>query len=505
MHLELNVPNTWYRARLIYYDPEHGLQDVTGVTLPGTPVVVSGSNRHVAWGNTASDVDIADLVSLEFDPANPRRYRTPAGWRELESFTEIISVRGQTNLNLAVDETIWGPLVTKGAERYALSCTMHDPRAVNMGLIEVERARDVEAALHAGNLAGTPVNNFVVGDAAGHIGYSLLGKLPSRVGFDGSTPCSWADGTRGWQGWVSPENYPRLINPEKGALWTANNRTLGSQAYKALHVSPDNGARARQIRDALLAMDTLSEQTLWAIYRDDRALFLAPWQKQMLTTLDGGAGTNAGWPELQRLVTNWGGRAAVESQGYRLVRGFRARVLELLFEPISRKLSDYDHGMRVYNEDAAWAMLKTRPAHLLNPRFRTYEELLSEAVNELLADLKGRGIPLADATWGARNRLQIKHPISYAVAWLSRWLDMPDVPVSGDSHMPKVHAPGSGVSERMVVSPGHEENGLYNMPCGQSGHFLSPFYRSEMDAWLKVQPQPFLPGARQHELELLPP
>ena len=31
----------------------------------------------------------------------------------------------------------------------------------------------------------------------------------------------------------------------------------------------------------------------------------------------------------------------------------------------------------------------------------------------------------------------------------------------------------------MIVSPGHEQDGLFNMPCGQSGHFLSPFYRQK--------------------------
>ena len=129
---------------------------------------------------------------------------------------------------------------------------------------------------------------------------------------------------------------------------------------------------------------------------------------------------------------------------------------------------------------------------------------LSKAVDQLLADLKGQGIPLAQATWGGRNHLEIRHPLSQAVSQLSRWLDMPDAQVSGDSHMPKVHAGGFGVSERMIVSPGHEEDGLYNMPGGQGGHFLSPFYRSEMEHWLKVEPQPLLPGPKAHELELRP-
>jgi penicillin amidase len=43
---------------------------------------------------------------------------------------------------------------------------------------------------------------------------------------------------------------------------------------------------------------------------------------------------------------------------------------------------------------------------------------------------------------------------------------------------------------------------LFNMPCGQSGHLLSPFYRSEMEAWLKIAPEPFLPGTPEHVLSL---
>jgi penicillin amidase len=503
MHLGLRVPNTWYRARLLYHHPQLGSQDVTGVTLPGTPVVVSGSNRYIAWGNTASCLDVTDLVELEFDPAKPRRYRTPSGWRELEPATELVQVRNRTNAVIEVTETIWGPVVTRGQKRYALACTIHDPQAVNMGLVEVENARDVESALRTANLSGTPVNNFVVGDRVGHIGYSLLGRLPNRAGFDGVVPCSWADGTRGWQGWLPPERYPRVLDPTNGVLWTANNRILGGPEYAVLHCDPDNGARARQIRDDLLALDRPSEQSLWSLYRDDRALFLEPWQKLMLSTLDAGSATNANWRTASNLVASWGGRAAVDSQGFRLVRAFRDRTLELLFEPVNQKLARVDSAMRIRNEDAAWAMLTARPTHLLNPKFGTYDRLLEEAANRPLAELKNRGIALTNATWGARNRLGIRHPLSSDVPpWLARWLDMPDVAVSGDSHMPKVHAAGFGVSERMIVSPGHEENGLFNMPCGQSGHFLSPFYRSEMDAWLKITPEPFLPGTPEHVLSL---
>ena len=110
-----------------------------------------------------------------------------------------------------------------------------------------------------------------------------------------------------------------------------------------------------------------------------------------------------------------------------------------------------------------------------------------------------------DCTWGARNAVQIRHPLSSVLPpWLARRLDMPVVPMSGDNDMPHVHLPGFGASERFAVSPGHEAEGILHMPGGQSGHPLSPFYRAGHEAWVRGQPMAFLPGRTGHMLELRP-
>ena len=56
----------------------------------------------------------------------------------------------------------------------------------------------------------------------------------------------------------------------------------------------------------------------------------------------------------------------------------------------------------------------------------------------------------------------------------------------------------------MVVSPGHEADGIIHMPGGQSGHPLSPFWGAGHAAWVQGQPTPFLPGATHDTLELTP-
>ena len=83
-------------------------------------------------------------------------------------------------------------------------------------------------------------------------------------------------------------------------------------------------------------------------------------------------------------------------------------------------------------------------------------------------------------------------------------LRMPDVPLPGDAHMPRVQGRSFGASQRMVVSPGHEDEGIFHMPGGQSGHPLSPSFDAGHAAWVAGEPSPFLPGPRRHRLRLLP-
>ena len=64
--------------------------------------------------------------------------------------------------------------------------------------------------------------------------------------------------------------------------------------------------------------------------------------------------------------------------------------------------------------------------------------------------------------------------------------------------------PTFGASERFVVSPGREADGIFHMPGGQSGHLLSPFYRKGHEAWAAGEPTPFLPGPSRHRLTLNP-
>jgi penicillin amidase len=155
-------------------------------------------------------------------------------------------------------------------------------------------------------------------------------------------------------------------------------------------------------------------------------------------------------------------------------------------------------------EGVAWQLASQRPAHLLPRRFASWDALLLDAAQSVAADL-GRKGPLRERRWGERNTAAICHPLAKALpAPVRPWLCMPADPLPGDVNMPRVASPDFGASERMVVAPGHELDGIIHMPGGQSGNPLSPFWGAGHEAWVRGEPTPFLPGKTGHALRLTP-
>jgi penicillin amidase len=513
MHLSLRVPNIWFRARLRYADPTapNGQRDVNGVTLPGTPALIAGSNGQVAWGFTNSYGDWQDWVRVQRDPADPTRYKVPEGWASIEPHDEQIRIKGEAPRSLKVEDTRWGPIMATDTDGtpLALSWIGDLPRAYNLNTMQLEHAGNIDAALDLASNMGMPPQNLLVADSAGHIGWTVTGNSwPLRAGFDPQRPADWSQPGSGWIGWATSAQYPRIENPEDGRLWTANNRTvdgadlalLGSGGY-------DLGARAQQIRDDLRAGNRFTPGSLLDVQLDHRALWLNRWQRLLQDTL-----TSTNDPDLQQLrqlTASWQGLAAVDSVDYRLVRAFRTQVVEAVLTPFVAQIQETDADFRWPKssnpEAAVWMLLRDRPAHLLDRHYANWDELLVAAAHDVVKKLASQPGGLAARTWGEVNRSGVNHPLARALPGpIARLLNMPDEPLPGDHNMPRVAEAGFGASERLVVMPGREAQSILHMPGGQSDHPLSPFYGAGHEDWVHGVPTPLLPGPTKYTLTLAP-
>jgi penicillin amidase len=516
MHLDIRVPNTWYRAVLEWRDRADSSQTklLEGLTLPGHPTLVVGSNTQVAWGFTNAQVDTGDLVLLELDPMDPNRYWTPWGWRSFEHYPETIEVARGNPVNLDVRWTIWGPVlgVDHKSRLRAYAWTAHSAERLASSVLPLEEASTLEEALDAANSLGTPAQNMVVADRSGRIAWTIYGSLPRRIGLDGTLPESWADGWRGWNGWLTPAEYPRIIEPAAGRLWTANARVVDGSALRLLgDGNYDVGARAREIRDRLREREQFTARDMLDIQLDARSTFLARWRDVILRhlTTDNIAGDAARARFREIVEKDWTGEASPDSAAYRLTRMFRDQVIERVTSFVLAECYEadpaFDYTRIRRREGAIWRLVNERPAHLLNPRYGSWGDLMTASIDALIQEaMENSDGDLSRKKWSDYNVIHFRHPLSGSLPFVGRWLDMPEERFPGDVFTPRVHWNTNGASQRMVVSPGNERAGIMHMPTGQSGHPLSPFYRNSHDAWARGEPTPFLPGPTRYTLTLAP-
>lgn len=505
MHLALNVPNIWYRAELRYPGGE-----LSGFTLPGVPLLIAGSNGQVAWGFTSIDGDHADLVALDIDPADAGRYRTPAGFVRFGQRRETIRVRGGPEQALDVRTTVWGPVLPKPllGRPVAARWTALDPESTDLTFLELDRVTTLDEALALFNRAGSPPLNALAADTSGNIGWTYAGRIPKRFGLDGAVSQSWADGKRGWDGYVPPQEFPRVVNPKSGFIANANQRMVDGRYPYTLGSFFENGYRAYRIGERLGPMANLTERDLLDVQLDSRTEFYRYYQTLALSLLKS---DEPAAQDLKRQLERWDGRAETESVGFAILAEFRQLLLDRVIGAYlaAGRAVDPDFRFEGYAADEPLRqILQEKPPELLpdGKRYADWDAFLRALLLESGRNVAQRH-PHAQAegvAWGMANRVAIAHPFSAAFPILHEWLDMPAQPLPGCGHCVRWSGEGGGASERMVVAPGHEIEGIFEMPTGQSGHPLSAHYRDQQADWVEGKASPFLAGLPRQRMEFVP-
>ncbi len=498
MHLRARVPIIWYRARMRVRSSEtQPALDLNGVTLPGTPLLVAGSNGHIAWGFTNSYGDWVDVKRDSCTAATA-------------SETEEIRVHGAPSVRFVVQSGPAGVMYRAqpdGRQCWFVSWLAQQPSATNINLMSLERATSVADAVALAPTLGIPHQNFVVGDSQGHIAWTIGGRIPSDTGTGRST---------GSPTWTTVETHPKIVDPEVGRIWTANSRATDDEAQLAaiggadapVGADYDDPPRTRQIRDDLLALRApATPADMLHIQLDDRAVFLSHWRTFLLERVlnPEALANHPERAEFRKRIEEWNQRASTDSVGYRLVRSFRERlersVWSMLLSSLGIEPSQRTWAPSMF-EGGLWTLVGEQPMHMLAPRYADWRQLLLEQVDGTIQELHESCPRLDSCTWGAHNPVHIQHPLSNAIPLLSHFLDMPQMQLPGDHDMPRVQDGSVGASERFAVSPGHEDQGYIHLPGGQSGHPLSPYYRAGFMDWALGNPTPFLPGASEHRLTL---
>jgi len=504
-HLQLSAPGVWYRAEL--RAPTHFL---AGLTMPGVPGIVIGTNGRVAWGFTNTTADFQDYIIVEVDHDDPSRYRTPDGWERFELVEESIAVKGEAPRTLTIRMTCWGAVTDRDwqGRPLVLKWTALDPAMVNLDIMGMVDATTVDEAAAVARSWYGPSQNVLIADDAGRIAWVVCGYLPNRAGFTGKTPVSWADGTARWEGPLPEPLRPMILDPECGYLFTANNRTIPVERCPGFSSFWDLGTRAERIGDMLAERGELAEADLFTmqldtrtsifdLYRDLGIVSCARLARDELVT------------EAEEIIRAWNGRADLDQPAVHLLETFRNVLRTRVFTPLVAPCAVLDPAFRYrwwMDEEPLRRLLEDKPLHLLSPQYESWDDLIDDSFRTALVMLTAPpdGRPL-NTPWGDFNRADIQHPASSAApAAVAAMLGMPHDPLPGHHEAVRVSAPSFGASARMVVSPGHESDAYLHIPTGQSGHPLSPHYRDSQPAWVGGVPTPLLAQQPVRVLTLVP-
>ena len=513
-HLNLGIPSIWTAVHLTAPD-----LDVAGVSLPGAPGVVLGRNRRIAWGCTNVHDDSADLYVLEFDKADPGRYRAPGGWEAVAVVDDPIRVRtGPLSSSWRTEPhpvrlSRHGPLVEIDGRVYALRWTALEDAPELTAFALMDRAAgwdDFRAALQ--EYPG-PSQNFVYADVDGHIAWYSAGRLPLRRAGDGARPYDGATSDGEWTGFVPFALLPHAVDPPSGRLATANNRLVGSDyPYKVTRggIGP---WRAQAIFEALESREG------WTV--DDVARLqgerLSIPHRDLARALLEAAGRHKGdavWDDVAREMGGW---------SFRLDADSRAAALAFV---TFRTVGDRAIGPRVKDVPRAWPLRRRtaaiqrlvldRPVAWLPAGDKDWDAVLAGAWTDAVAELTGTlGPDRSRWTYGRINVMAVHHPLTRALPALGFLLNPPPREMGGGGTTPNVlWMPDAGTVEgpsmRFVASLADADDTRLVNFMGQSGHPASEHYADQLEAWARAESPrlAFTPAAvlreTRHILRLVP-
>ena len=485
MHLGLRVPIIWYRAQLNYQESGSDVQ-VTGVSLPGIPGIVVGTNGHIAWGFTNANLDNVDWIELdETTPTSTVTERIPLPDDEHTFEFEVSS---------------YGPVKELNGKRYALNWVAHHPFAANLNITNFGTAKNIQTAIKIGQRIAIPTQNLVIVDEGGNAVWLPGGAVMERQQAS-FTAIPEQEAVN-----ITPKRalkLPMVLNPDMGRIWTANARVISADDFK---IWGDGGyalgARGQQIRDRLFEKDTFTETDFYAIQLDNHARFLIPWQHLLYGLLN--MQDIEFKPDLAYLNT-WDECACEDSVGYTLVKYFRQEVVQTLFGGVLSTLDQQGVNSRTLLrgiEPAVWQLIHSQPKSWLPADIESFDELLIDAYRRAKHKLLDKYSPveanMETLAWGKVNALSVKHPFADQIPLVGNMLNMQQVEGFGDTYMPAVQAPSFGASERFFVSPGHLEDAILTLPGGQSGHPLSDFFTAGFNDYATHAATPLLPSEPIH-------
>jgi len=499
MHLGLNIPGIWYQMHEVI----SGKLNVTGVVLPGQPMVIAGHNDSIAWGFTNVMTDDADFYQETINPQNPDQYRLNGTWKNILNVQEKIRIKGGDSVIHVNRFTHRGPIISemKKVDNKVLSMKW-------LGNEDSNEIRSVYLLNRASNWTDfrnalrtfISVNqNAVYADVHGNIGLQSTIGIPIREG--DRTLVYPGDTTRyDWKGLVPFDELPYTYNPECGYVASANCKTAPPDYPYYIsdwYILP---YRMDRIVEMLKEKEKLSAQDFERMQGDQKSKMAEKFTRYFLSHMSAKSEYSASEKTALELMKKWNytllkerPEALIFEKWYYLtgINLVKDQMDSLIFsEFVSDKtfFENFMENMLIVPSDAWADDINTKEVT------ETFGDIIGLSFQQTVKELTSKfGGEPTEWKWGNLHTITLAHPLS-SVKILDRifHLNRGPFPVGGSFHtvcpyeypLNKYSEVNNGASERHIFDASNWDRSLTVIPTGTSGIPASKHYCDQTESYV---------------------
>ena len=500
MHLALNAPGIWMQIHQVV--PEK--LNVTGVALPGQPMVVCGHNDSIAWGMTNVAVDNLDFYQEKIN-SEQDKYFFNGEWKPLK--IEILKIKTKEGniYERKLRSTHRGPLISELKEITDRQLSMRwsglDYSNEVRGVYLLDRAKNWNDLRTAASNFLAVSQNIVYADVKGNIGLQCSAGIPIRKG-DGFSIYSGETSEYDWTGYVPFNELPYEYNPERGYVSSANNKTVSENFPYYISRWFSMPYRIQRIRQMLEAKEKLTLADFQQIQSDHQSQIAVAYLSRFIKALESKNLTDKTELKALGILQKWDGQMERESTATTI---FETLYMNLIRNMVSDKLDeqlvkDVSGNQTLCENLLATSLRSKNPVWFDNIKTKekeTFEDILAESLKNTVADLtKKLGNNPNKWEWQKVHTLTLTHPMGKVkMLDILFGLNTKTYGVPGGSYtvcpyswsFNDAYQADHGPSQRHVFDVGSWDRSETVIPTGTSGIPGSPYYCDQTEMYMHNQ------------------
>jgi len=490
-HLHLTLPSIWFQNSI-----DSPGYHASGVSIPGTPVILIGHNEHIAWSLTDAQNQQTFFYVEKEDPAHPGSYLWNGAWKKYTTLSYDIPVMGGRTQHVDVRWSVHGPVISERGQTTSVWWSGNLPSQDLGVLLQVDRAGNWQEFRDALRGWYSPTHNFVYADDQGNIGLISAGYYPQVAKGDPWLPMP-GTGEYDVVGTIPYDDIPQVYNPPDGIVWSANQRQVTKDYPYYIGTTSnffDPGYRANEIHSVLTQKDKLTAADMQSLQTDTRDFLAAEIVPVLLKSLAKEKLTAAEATAVQ-LLQGWDYRMDINSAAATVWAYFSGWYLFEVFNPWWKsrnvKVAMGDVTDTLEQDLEAWTLGDPGNRAFSAPGVgsRTAPDAQRAAFHKMMPQIaKDLGPDPKSWTWGRVHSRVLENLAQISGLDYGPRADRGDgrTPLAAGDY-PSTHGP----SWRMVVDWGARAfYGIY--PGGQSENPASPWYTDRVDTWFSGGLRPML-------------